>query len=237
MAIPKITHQTSATKGLTVESRRDRLRLKSLHPGWDHRFYDDLACRMIVSRARPDLLPIYDGYRATIQRIDLFRVVVLSLEGGFYLDLDIRCHRSLDELCRDDVVLAQEKLLSEREAIDLGHRNRSRIANYMFGSRAGHPWWNDVLDEMVRRSGRPISDDDDVLESTGPGLVTSVYHRVRGRYPELRVLYSKARCTECGGISCQFGEYASHLHRGSWRVFGSRGSRARNARLPREVDA
>ena len=71
---------------------------------------------------------------------------------------------------------------------------------------------------MQARAGRPVTRDEDVLESTGPGMLTDVYHRSAARDPGIRLLRNcTQRCARCGGISCRFGEFAAHLHAGSWR--------------------
>lgn len=218
MAIPCITHQTSATSEVPVRCRPFRERILSLHPDWEHRFYDDYACRELVRQEFPYLLSLYDGYTAAIQRVDLFRIAAVYRSGGFYLDLDIVCHKSLDVLSQHVCVLGEEKTLSDAEKHRLGHQHALRVSNYMFGSEARHPFWLDVLDEMLEQAPRTVGSENDILESTGPGLLTNVYHRVCGRYPELLLLRNnRIACPSCGGIACQFGEFASHLHIGSWR--------------------
>jgi mannosyltransferase OCH1-like enzyme len=218
VAIPKIIHQTTATVTLPEWCQPLHRRIVRLHPDWDHRVYDDDASRDLFRRELPHLLPLYDNYAFNIQRADVFRVAALFLSGGFYLDWDIDCYKPLDSLCEYPCVLAEEKTLDGKEAADLGHENVFRVANYMFGSEPGYPFWLDVMDEMRRRARRPIVSQHDILESTGPGLLTDVYHRVTARYPDLVVLKNDhLTCRTCGVISCHFGDFASHLHVGSWR--------------------
>jgi inositol phosphorylceramide mannosyltransferase catalytic subunit len=221
MAIPQIIHQTAATMYPPAWCEPLRHQILHRHPEWDHRFYDDAACRDVVGREFPHLLSLYDHYPLDIQRVDLFRVVVVYVSGGFYIDLDVACHASLEPLCEYRCVLGEEKTLSPQEAIRLGHRHRLRVANYMFGAEARHPFWLDVLQEMLRQAGRKIVSENDILESTGPGLWTNVYHRVKGDHPDILLLGNEhLACSRCGGISCQFGAFASHLHVGSWRWEG-----------------
>jgi mannosyltransferase OCH1-like enzyme len=218
MAIPKIIHQTAATANPPVWCEPLRERILQRHPGWDHRFYDDDACRGVLRRAFPYLLPLYDNYPFDIQRVDLFRVVVVYVSGGFYIDLDIACHSSLEPLCKYRCVLGEEKTLGPEQMVHPGHRHALRVANYMFGSVPRHPFWLDVLKEMLRQAERNIVSEDDVLESTGPGLWTNVYHRVKDHHPDLLLLKNDhLTCRKCGAISCQFGTFASHLHVGTWR--------------------
>ncbi len=71
--------------------------------------------------------------------------------------------------------------MSAAEAAALGQHDTLRVANYMFGSAARHPFMQQVLREVVIRSKRPISCENDVLESTGPGMLTTLYHRVQSQ--------------------------------------------------------
>jgi len=218
MAIPRIIHQTAPTMNLPEWCQPLRHRTVRLHPDWDHRFCDDFAGRDLLRRELPHLLPLYDNYPFDIQRVDLFRVAAVYVSGGFYLDLDIECHKPLDPLCEYRCVLAEERTLDPEEAAGLGVENALRVANYMFGSEPRHPFWADVMDEMLRRARRTISSEQDILESTGPGLLTDVYHRVKDRYPDLVMLKNDhSTCGKCGVTSCHFGDFASHLHVGSWR--------------------
>ena len=216
--LPALTHQTAASADLSAEQSRLRERLRTLNPGWEHRFYTDVDGRDLLRCAAPGLLEVYDGYPTAIQRTDMFRIVAVYLHGGVYADLDMNLLAPLAPLARLRLALAEEKTLSAEEAALLGHPERLRIANYMFGSVAGHPFWLDVLEEMVARAGRPVLSDHDILESTGPGLLSSVYGRVGRAYDDISVLPNPgAVCPSCGQPSCQFGGFAQHLHRGSWR--------------------
>jgi glycosyltransferase involved in cell wall biosynthesis len=228
--IPAITHQTAATSSLSPEQATLRSRMISLNPGWDHRFYTDVDCRDLIRHAFPGLLPTYDAYPTGIQRTDLFRVAAMHRFGGVYLDLDMDCVGSLTPLARHGCVLAEEKTLSPQEAATLGHAERLRIANYMFASAPAHPFWLDLLEAMMERAARAVASDNDILETTGPGLLSTVYARVGHVYPDITVLAHPGRtCPRCGGRSCQFGEIARHLHHGSWRGLHASASATRPA--------
>lgn len=216
---PRITHQTAATTRLTPEQAGLRERLVAFNPGWEHRFYTDTDCRDLIRRHLPVLLPVYDAYPTAIQRADMFRVVAVYVSGGVYLDLDVELLAPLDPLLDQTCVLAEEKTLSVAEAQALGHAETLRIANYMFGAAPRHPFWLDVLEAMVERADRPVCADNDILESTGPGLFSSVFGQVGAAYPDLVVLaHSGLPCPRCAGPSCHFGPLARHLHHGSWRL-------------------
>ncbi len=218
MSIPKIIHQTNGAKELPEMHRLSQKRLMEMHPHWEYRFYDDIECRNTVKRYFPDLLPVYDHYPANIQRVDIFRMIAIYEIGGFYLDMDIFCLKKLDRLCSFNCVFGEEKTLTRAETKKLGHRDPVRVANYMFGSKRRHPFLLRILEEIVRRGRRKIIEENDVLETTGPGLVTTVYHDCKKKYRDIVLLPNKnGVCPKCGGVSCHFGRFALHLHMGSWR--------------------
>lgn len=224
MAIPKIIHQTFKSRDIPREYARRREDLTALHPGWEYKFYDNEACRQAVETHFPALLPIYDR-ASVIRRTDIFRVVAVYGEGGFYLDMDVECLNPLVDLCEFRCVFAEELTLTEDEAGRLGHRDRLRVANYMFGSEPGHPFLLHVLRRMAEESRRDILTENDVLESTGPGLVTTVYHDCRKKLRDVVLLPNNDRiCPRCSAVSCYFGNYASHGHESAWRWEHQNGS-------------
>jgi glycosyltransferase involved in cell wall biosynthesis len=220
MSIPKLIHQTDKSHDIRETYRRFREGLLSLHPDWEYKFYDDAACRKAVEQYLPAFLPIYDS-ASIIQKADIFRIVIVYGEGGFYLDMDIECLKPLDDLCEFRCVFAEEITLSEVEAEKLNHRDRLRVANYMFGSEAGHPFLLRLLSRIAQESRREIHTEEDVLDSTGPGLVTTVYHDTREEMRDVVLLRNLDRtCSMIGAVSCHFGNYARHHHEGTWRWIG-----------------
>jgi mannosyltransferase OCH1-like enzyme len=147
--------------------------------------------------------------------------MILYLKGGFYADLDMDFVRPLDdELLNHSLVLAEEKTLKIDECKRLNHLYPLRIANYMFGSEPKHQFWLKVLEAMLEKSNTIINNENDILETTGPGLLTNVFHTSKKNYPEIYLLENKTnlclkKCSTCP--SCHFGDYAAHLHHGSWR--------------------
>jgi len=218
MAIPKILHQTYRTKEIPERLEEYRRKLIELHPGWDYRFYGDDECRDIVKRYFPSFLPVYESCSAPVQKADIFRIIAVYALGGFYLDIDVECINSLDPLCEFHCVFAEELTITQELAEELDHRDRLRVGNFMFGSEPGHPFLLHILRKMAVESQREIISEHDVLESTGPGLVTTVYHESRDELRDVVLLGNIDRiCPVTGGVGCHFGNYARHLHEGSWR--------------------
>jgi len=218
-SIPRIIHLISPGKEPPVKYSDTVARMRQLHPAWEIKIWDDATVSSTVALFFPDWMDAFTGYALPVQKTDIFRVMAVYLYGGFYLDMDINCLAELDGLCIHGMVLGIEKILSPQQCDRLGHVYPVRIANYMFGSKPGHAFWLDFLREAKTRSGVKIRRESEVLESTGPGLLTAVYHTNAYRYTDITLLANpdKACPGSCGPASCHFGEYAAHLHFGSWR--------------------
>ncbi len=214
--IPRIVHQTAANRDLSVQLKLLQKNIQCTLPGWTCQFYDDDQCRELVEIAFPDCLPFYDGLDTGVQRSDLFRWAAVFVHGGFYMDCDIKLHNDLTELCTHSLVFAEEKTLTRHEAERLGHQHTMRIANYMFGASRQHPWVAGLIKNMSQKN-VAVTSEFDVLESTGPGFVTRYLHENYPREDWHLLKHPGVCCERCGGQSCQFGDYASHLHFGTWR--------------------
>lgn len=193
--------------------------MRALHPLWNIIIWDDATALSVVDEHFPDWKLYYRAYKIPVQRTDIFRVMVVYLHGGFYLDMDMYCLKNLQSLCKYDMVLGVEKILPEDECKRLQQIYPLRIANYMFGSRPYHSFWLDFLAAAKIKAGSAINHESDVLDTTGPGLLTKVYHEYMYRYNDILLLPNNERaCVKsCGPASCHFGDYAVHLHMGSWR--------------------
>lgn len=219
MEIPKNIHLIYSEKQLPIIYERFYKSILQFHPHWKIEIYDDKSSRELVKEKFPQLLYVYDNYKYNIQRADLFRILAVYIYGGFYMDLDILCLKNIDDLCKYNMVLGEEVFLNEEDNTYHNHLNRSRVANYMFGSISGHPFWLDVIDKMIINANKPIKNEEDILNTTGPALLTDVYHDVKSNYDDILMLFNRElKCQKnCEKISCHFGEYAAHYHLGTWR--------------------
>lgn len=218
--IPKIIHLTCKDKKLPSLFKRNRKRLIDLHPLWSIRIYDDQDAEKIIATHFPSILKIYKSYPHGIQRADIFRIVAIYVFGGFYMDMDVRCLKNLDTLCNNSLVLGEEKTVTESNRLKLNMEYSLRIANFMFGSIPGHPFWLDLIETAIERSRNTTLSESDIMVSTGPGLISDVYHLKKHLYHDINLIKNEDRnCLKnCSDVpSCHFGDYASHLHVGTWR--------------------
>lgn len=217
--IPKKIHLTYKDKSLPESYQNFYDRLKLLHPEWEIKIYDDTDMVNLVKEHFPDLFEIFVNYPTTVQRTDIFRILIVYLKGGFYLDIDMYCLKSLDNLCRFNLVLGEERTISHLEIEKWNPINGLQVANYMFGSIEGHPFWLEVLLEGIKRSSNNIKCENDILISTGPWLISEVFHNTKNKYNDITLLRNKFRLclNHCETVSCRFGEYAVHFHSGTWK--------------------
>lgn len=218
--IPKIIHLLCKNKIIPEHYHVYFSRIKELHQGWQINIYDDDDMNKIVQEQFPGYWKIFRSFPVQIQRLDIFRIMIVYLYGGFYLDMDMHCFKPLDPLLNNILVLGEEKTLSNFELKEIHHKHALRIGNYMFGSIQKHPFLLGFMQAAFNNCNQQILTENDILETTGPGLLTNFYHDHKQTYKDITLLINKtARCLKgCSTLpSCHFGDYAAHLHFGSWR--------------------
>lgn len=106
MTIPRIIHQTAPSfEGLAPEVKASIEQLRALNPDWEYHFYDDAALREYLTRSlREELVELWQRVNPIYPVVlaDVFRYLVILLEGGVYLDAKSTVTRPLDEVLRPD---------------------------------------------------------------------------------------------------------------------------------------
>jgi mannosyltransferase OCH1-like enzyme len=122
-----------------------------------------------------------------VQRADIFRYLVVAAYGGIYADMDMECYRNMEPLLAGkEAVFGVEVLLSPRQTRLLNHQYSERIANCIFAARSSHPIFSRFMEEVsLRLDGRYPSGE--VIETTGPGMLTDVVQKYRKKY-DLHIL-------------------------------------------------
>lgn len=230
--IPKILHLTWKSKELPPAFHALVQKMVALHPDWQIRLWtDDEMMAFVKEHGAPHQFQKYSDYIKTIQCCDYFRVFVLYVLGGVYLDLDIDLERSFDELPGYvNSFFPCEKVMSA--AALATHRNRDavRIGNYAMGAVPAHPFFKVLLDRL--QSAKSSEEGAAwILETTGPGLLSTVYHdyvkaaknvgegAVTLLWPDLATTARTCRCDSSDGtVSCRVGNFGTHLHAGTWRT-------------------
>jgi glycosyltransferase involved in cell wall biosynthesis len=225
LRIPKIIHQTWKTSEISDPFlKRLQCSWIELNPDFEYRFWTDDDLKKFVQEKYPSLLSIYSGYRHPIERVDLARYLVLRHYGGIYADLDCECLKPVGNLINSySFVIGKEPTEHEKlkKATDrgLGHI----LCPSFIASVPGHPFWDEIL-----RHVRENANAEDVLDATGPFLLTRAYHdfddktSVRIIDPDLLYPFTKEDCWNGRLFDIGFWEkgtrnaYMLHYWGGTW---------------------
>ena len=143
-------------------------KLKKLHPTWDYKLWSTDTAHSFLQTRAPEYLAVYDTFRYNIQRCDFFRLVVIYVLGGVYIDTDVEPMRALDPLLKHGLVLVWSP-----------HEQKA-YSNFFILAKPQHPFIKALLDDVVARHPYPatgilaLSRSRYILESTGPRLLTRV---------------------------------------------------------------
>lgn len=186
MPIPRRILQTHRDDRLMRELRET---WRDHHPDYDHRFFDDAACRDFVAARRPDVLASYDALPLPVQKADLFRYVAVHELGGLYTDVDTECRAPLHDyldLSRDALVVCAEMRPSDWPAGVLQYAQLfcwpRQLGQWTFAAPAGHPALARMIERICWRVGQLTAAElaaasafaPFTLELTGPRLFTQV---------------------------------------------------------------
>ena len=163
---------------------------------------------------------IYKNYSKKIQKADYARYIVLKYYGGIYCDYDIEVEQSIytlyDKYKNDDIILFEEVTLNANDMIDsLKYSIRNnipevplRIANYIMASKPNSIGINYILKLCKERSVLKLNEDYDILYTTGPDVVSTVFDKHKNDKWLSHLSYIPL------SISVK---YFSHLCAGHWR--------------------
>ena len=228
--IPKIIHLMWKNKTIPDKYYHLVETIKNNHSNWNIIIWTDDEMFQYMEEYGSEYLEMYINFPYTIQRCDFFRLFIVYKMGGIYLDIDIEMIKSFNELpTYIDIFFPCEKKLSKKQLIEHNNRDSIRIANYAFGSQPNHPFLNYLLSNItinkIEKTERNY-----VLETTGPGYLTTQYHdytktnpnnNITLLYPDLFDSYNPCGCGGNVGIgSCSVGNYGKHYHLNSWIKYG-----------------
>ena len=194
--------------------------LKTKHPGWRFYLWTDDEMYHFIRQQYPHYLNVYTNFPSNIQRCDFFRYLVVYHYGGFYFDLDTLIFKNINFLTNQELCLFNEKTLTLDECIVHNHNiaEKARVANYAFGSIPNHDFLLNVI-KHININKTNIQCTNDVLETTGPGMLTTLYHKYKPCnliYPSIKI-NNQYLCSCKNFRCCRIGDYGSHLHMGTWR--------------------
>ncbi len=112
-----------------------------------------------------ELEGIYTHLPRNILRVDMIRYIYMHQFGVLYLDVDYEFLRLFD-FARYDIVLPNE-----------GDGAEVYVGNSILASEPHHSFWNFVLKELKENPPVSCKNEYAVIDLTGPGFLTKVYHK------------------------------------------------------------
>ena len=192
MEIPKIIHQSwkSGAQDLIEPEASIRKRLINMHPDWDFKFWTDEDNEKLIKDHYPWFLPYWNQYLWPIQKADAARYFYMHRYGGVYLDLDMLCLRSLDDLFEKIMKNQTQNIYSSTmknailfEEYPNSYSMQSSIYNAIMASLPFAPIWTMcfyVLQKnlLIQKQMKPNQDlEKIVFQTTGPKMLCEAFNK------------------------------------------------------------
>ncbi|MDI5933558.1 glycosyltransferase family 32 protein, partial [Halomonas kalidii] len=187
-AIPRVLWQTNFTDRVTLPVYLNYLFNRLMAPGFEYRFMTTAARADFIARHYPgEIVRHYSRLQIGAAQADFWRVLVLQVHGGVYLDIDAHLTWPLGRL-----------LGSDRQSLFI-RTKRGDLSNYFIASQPHSP----QLDAVIRAINANIEANtlEGVFDITGPG----VFNRVLDIDGVNSVLYRYA-CTQ-GSFTNEYFQY------------------------------
>jgi mannosyltransferase OCH1-like enzyme len=157
-ALPQILHfvwLNFKTPGIDVEPPDKYLKnineWKHHHPEWKICIWSDSKVNQLFIDY-PKLKKYknrYDRYTLPINRADMLRIIVLKIFGGVYIDTDVQCLGSLNDLFEQFLI---QKLNTNKKlaiVVNSGFTvTGDGLSNWFLAATPQHPFMNQILKEM-----------------------------------------------------------------------------------------
>ena len=244
--IPRNIIQTGPRKADFIKKHPEWIQyqavMKVVNRNFNHTFLDDVAGLALIDKHfNHTILPhVARNVQRPVMRADLIRLASIAVYGGFYMDLDMLARSWFEPLVAgsgDGTYTAvfpkewwrHDSAYRERHFGDPeDDEDHWQVGNYAFAAVPGHEFVLDALEEAMKRCMELTSlevTDLEILRTTGPYMLSEVYHegRKEGRYASvLHLPGDDAKPTRdcepfCGENDWhKFGPYAEHMLTHSW---------------------
>lgn len=153
--IPRVFHHIWLGS-VRLPDKADELReaWRHHHPDWEFRLWTDSNLQWLRNYR------LFSRATSYSQKSDIARYEIVERFGGIYLDTDVECLRNLGDLLQGYSFFG-------------GLEPSGLIASCIFGAERSHPFLREVIASF------PMSclTNSDVMNQTGPGLLTKVFKK------------------------------------------------------------
>lgn len=219
--IPKIIIQTWKDENIPEKYIPEILSIKKNNPDYKYLFFTDNDIEKFIIDNYPQYYETYLKLPVKIQKIDFFRYIAIYHFGGFYMDLDMHCYTSFDNLLDYDSVFPQDMTITDSKCeakliryLDYCNNTTQRflLGQYAFAAKKNNPFIKALIDNIVSNLEDIIKFKDNsylyIYKTTGPDYVTDVYLDWKDKESIHILRFPDDQC---------FGRYAVHNHYGTWK--------------------
>jgi len=109
-----------------------------------------------------------------IEKIDIFRYLLMYYQGGIYCDIDTTCYQKFDQVCQNEsCILGIEAYITEKKKKKMNYKYRYSVGNSVLISAPKHPFFYILLHNIINNNvSLPENDVEYVCQQTGPGILT-----------------------------------------------------------------
>ena len=195
VSIPRVIHQTFPSRILPKVLEENVRRLRELHPKWEYRLYDDSdVAQYIRASYGEEIFSYFERIdpRYGAARADLFRYLLMYLEGGVYLDIKSTVRGSLDGVLRSDdrYVLSYwhgSQFSGWGDYSELREYGGREFQQWHIIAAPGHPFLKSVVETVLLNIANydPLTWNvgrKGVMRLTGPVAYTRAIGLIRPRY-------------------------------------------------------
>ena len=175
--IPKIIHQVweGIEEPLPDSYKQLGETWKEHHPEWKYELWNKDRMEAFTKKKFPEITDVYFNYLYSVQRWDVIRYLILYEIGGMYVDFDYECFKPFDNYIKETGKCYFAMEPAEHCRIfgkDFYFNNALMI------TPPGHPFFECIIRHLqttsFNYSGNKMHD---VLSSTGPWMLTSLYEK------------------------------------------------------------
>lgn len=178
--IPKILHQTSKLKNHKFQNYSNNW--KKNNKEWEYIFYDDNELENFFIKYKKN---IQNDFKlllellkecSTIEKIDIFRYLLMYYIGGIYCDIDTNCFQNFDNICKDqECILGIESYITHEKKNKFKYKFNYTLGNAILISKKKHPFFKEVILNIVNK--KYLTDinskySEYIVQTTGPGIIT-----------------------------------------------------------------
>jgi len=213
--IPKIIHQTWKNEKIPDRWKEAVESCKEKNKDYKYILWTDKSMKEFVKKEFPEFYKTYTEYPHNIQRCDSFRFLVLYKYGGFYMDMDVICKKSLNTFRKYDLVLVKSGNYDTLTNSFMGSTRENKFMEYCMNKLIQHKDSYSLLGKHLH-----------IMHTTGPFFINDrakefMLSKKKDNYYLLSKEEYTGDCNVCNIDTCKGGVYFGHVKGNSWHSIDS----------------